>query len=239
MRKLSEMIEQVKVYVRAAENLTWTQNDYDNALREAARRMWRHIAQSEGASVLRAFSDDITVPEDGVITLPADCLRVEKVEIKGLWHTNKQTYVAIPYDVPDLERPFPFFPPAVGRKCAPRWTNDVREGQIRLLSVRPSATVRIVYYQEPVFPFTDDGTFRRPDAFSESAMIEEMYPNIPELCDAACEHFAAALMSGEELRDNLPIGYHGQQYSAILNTIYKGRMAMPQRRYVRHVGGLH
>ena len=102
MRKLSEMIEQVKVYVRAAENLTWTQNDYDNALREAARRMWRHIAQSEGASALRTFSDDITVPEDGVITLPADCLRVEKVEIKGLWHTNKQTYVAIPYDVPDL-----------------------------------------------------------------------------------------------------------------------------------------
>lgn len=233
MRTLAEMIEQLKVHVRAAENLTWSTNDYDKALQEAARRMWRHIAQSPGAAVLRAFSADIAVPDGGVVSLPSDCLHVEKVEAKGLWHNGSDVYVAIPYDVPDWARPYPtrYYPPCPSR-CHPRWTNDVQEGQIRLMGVRTGSYVRIVYYQEPVFPFEPTGTFRNPDGEATAT-----YPNIPELCDSACEHFAAALMSGEELRDEAPIGYHGQQYSALLSTIYKGRAAVPQRRYVRHVSG--
>ena len=39
------------------------------------------------------------------------------------------------------------------------------------------------------------------------------------------------------IHDEAPIGYHGQQYSALLSTIFKGRAAVPQRRYVRHVSG--
>lgn len=221
MRKLSEMIDQVKTYVRAAENLTWTANDYDKALREAARRMWRHIAGKPGGEVLRAFGTQQTAPADGVAVLPDDCLLLEEVQLK-----DQLGWRPIPYAVPERGM--------AGWMAPECWTNDVEERKFRLVNVRAGASFRVRYLQEPVFPFDDDGTFRRPDAGDT-----DTYPNIPEMCDAACEHFAAALMSGEELRDDAPIGYHGQQYSAMLAMIAKSRSAMPARRYVRHVGGLH
>ena len=220
MRTLSEMIEQVKIYVRAAENLTWSANDYDKALREAARRMWRHIAGKPGREVLRAFGDQQEAPADGIATLPDDCLSVEEVQVR-----DRLGWRPIPYAAPVR---------CIGGWMAPEcWTNDVEERKIRLVNVRPGTEIRFRYLQEPVFPFDEGGTFRRPDAGDA-----DTYPNIPEMCDSACEHFAAALMSGEELRDDAPIGYHGQQYSAMLAMVAKSRAAMPARRYVRRVGGI-
>jgi hypothetical protein len=223
------MITQLRTYVRAAENLTWTTDDFEDALAEAARRMWRHIARSpSGSPVLRAYSDDTSAPGDGIVDLPADCIALESVDVLGI--RAPTVYTPIPYAPPNDRAavpPFasPFTPPA--------WTDDTRDGQIRLLHVRPGQSVRVMYLQEPVFPFEDAGTFRRPDAGTEDS-----YPNIPELCDAACEHFAAALMSGEELRDDAPIGYHGQQYSSLLSMIARGRRAAPPRLYVRHVSAI-
>ena len=226
MRTLAEMIAQLRTYVRAAENLTWSTDDYDMALREAARRMWRHIANSAvGFPVLRAFTAWSTAPADGVVDLPEDCISLEWVDVR---RSAAVPGGPIPYAPPnDRIRPAA---PAVF--STPAWTDDIRDGRIRLMAVRPGAEFRLAYLQEPVFPFEDAGTFRRPDAGTEDA-----YPNIPELCDAACEHFAAALMSGEELRDEAPIGYHGQQYSALLSMIFRSRRAKPARRYVRHAGG--
>lgn len=226
MRTLAEMIERVKTHVRAAENLTWADADYESALVEAARRMWRHIAKNPGGSVLRAFSENKTVPEGGVMELPADCLSLETVELFGCW--IRDDFISIPFSPPDdkLHGPLRSF------MTAPAWTNDQPDGQIRVMGVKSGATVRFTYLQEPIFPSSNDGTFRRPDGGET-----DIYPNLPEMCDSACEHFAAALMSGEELRDDAPIGYHGQQYSSLLNMISKSRRAMPARRYVRHVGG--
>ena len=226
MRTLSEMIERVKTHVRAAENLTWANADYESALVEAARRMWRHIAKNPGGSVLRAFSENMTVPDGGVLELPADCLSLETVDYLGLMTRN--VFTPIPYAPPDDRIRGPFRP-----FCSmPAWTNDQPDGRIRVMGVKPGATVRFVYLQEPIFPSVGEGTFRRPDGGET-----DIYPNLPEMCDSACEHFAAALMSGEELRDDAPIGYHGQQYTSMLNMISKSRRAMPSRRYVRHVGG--
>jgi hypothetical protein len=209
------MIGQVKTYVRAAENLTWSANDYDKALREAARRMWRHIARNPGGEVLRAFGATQTAPADGVVVLPDDCLSLEEVQVPlgGAWRP-------VPHAIPS-HGPF-------GLPVPECWTDDVEERKIRLVSVRAGTGFRFRYLQEPVFPFEDAGTFRSPDGAATAT-----YPNIPELCDSACEHYAAALMSGEELRDEAPIGYHGQQYSAMLAMIAKSRAGRPVRKYIR------
>ena len=78
MRMLTQMIERVKIHVRGAENLTWKKSDYENALAEAARRMWRHFLETPGKRCLRAFAT-LTRDDNGYVTLPADCLRVERV----------------------------------------------------------------------------------------------------------------------------------------------------------------
>ncbi len=226
MRTLTQMVKRLKIHLRAAENLTWKETDFVDGLEEAARRMWRHILDSPARRCLRAFASSV-LPANGVVELPEDCMRVERVEMKcpgpdDLWHELKYL-LPTELDEHAPRWPWHFFPHgAIG------WGDTGTEGTIQILGVHPGATIRVVYYQEPVFPFEDGGTFRRPDAGSS-----DTYPGIPELADAACEHFAAALMSGEEISDQNPIGYHGQQYTAMLNAIAKSTAIRPSRSYVR------
>ena len=229
MRNLSEMIEQVKAHVRASENLTWAASDYENKLAEAARIMWRQIADGNARVVLRHTSPSVALPASGVIAIPDDCLRIEEVML----HIPNSPFgcgkVRLEYYEPDW--PYEHLPfVVVGPRGRIGWTEGEERGKIRVFGARQGDTVSIQYSQEPVFPFDDSGTFRNPDA-GETAT----YPNLPELADSACEHLAAALLLGEEVRDNTPIGYHGQQYSSYMSMIYRDLPVRPVRRYVKHV----
>lgn len=229
MRNLSEMIEQVKAHVRASENLTWAASDYENKLAEAARIMWRQIADGNARVVLRHTSPSVALPADGVIAIPDDCLRIEEVFLIIPNAPAGCEKVNLAYFQPDwMDAHLPFV--VVGPCGRIGWTDGDERGKIRVCGVRTGDSVVFVYSQEPVFPFENNGTFRNPDA-GETAT----YPNLPELADSACEHLAAALLLGEEVRDNTPIGYHGQQYSSFMSMIYRDLPVRPVRRYVKHV----
>ncbi|MBQ6471206.1 MAG: hypothetical protein IJJ33_04420 [Victivallales bacterium] len=215
------MIERLKIHLRAAENLTWRTSDFEATLEEAARRMWRHIAASPAARCLRSFAQS-SLGAEMAVEIPSDCLRVERVEARK---DSGRPWIELAYALPgDLEENSPWGL----RRLHAAWTDDQAERTIRVIGLAAGAAIRIQYIQEPVFPFEDDGTFRRPDAGSS-----DTYPGIPELCDSACEHLAAALMSGEELSDGDPISYHGQQYTALLRNIAGAPSVRPSRSYVR------
>lgn len=224
MRTLSQMIERVKIHVRGAENLTWKKSDYENALAEAARRMWRHFLETPGKRCLRAFAT-LTRDADGYVTLPADCLRVERVQF-----VKDGRYIDLHYALPD-KCVMPHVGPFFAGGCRLCWTDDGVEGTVKILNVPADLSMRVVYFQEPVFPFVDAGTFRAPDGGST-----DTYPGIPELADSACEHFAAALLLGEETSDQQPLNYHGNQYSALLKTMTGAAEVKPSRTYVRRAG---
>ena len=224
MRSLAQMIDVVKIHVRGAENLTWKKSDYENALAEAARRMWRHFLETPGKRCLRAFAT-LTRDANGYVTLPADCLRVERMQVV----TERGDYVDLKYVLPDSCE-------NVGLGCLPCgcrlcWTDDGKEGTARIMGVRDGLSIRVVYFQEPVFPFVDDGTLKAPDG-----QATETYPGLPELADSACEHLAAALLLGEETSDATPMNYHGNQYSALMRTIANAMEVKPSRSYVRRTG---
>ena len=225
MRTLSQMIDKVKVHVRGAENLTWKPSDYENALAEAARRMWRHFLATPGKRCLRAFAE-LTRDAEGRVTLPSDCLRVERMQAV----TDNGRCIDLTYAMPG-KVPFPCVGPFWVGGCRLCWTDDGMEGTARIVGVRPGLSVRCVYFQEPVFPFVDNGTLRAPDGQSP-----DTYPGLPELADSAVEHFAAALLLGEETSDPTPMNYHGNQYSALLKTMTNAMDVKPSRTYVRHVG---
>ncbi|MBQ7649694.1 MAG: hypothetical protein IJS15_01980 [Victivallales bacterium] len=224
MRTLLQMIERVKTHVRGAENLTWKKSDYENALAEAARRMWRHFLETPGKRCLRAFAT-LTRDANGYVTLPDDCLRVERVQF-----VKAGRYIDLHYALPD-KCALPCVGPFFANGCRLCWTDDGVEGTVRILNVPTDLSIRVVYFQEPVFPFVDNGTFRAPDGGAT-----ETYPGIPELADSACEHFAAALLLGEETSDPQPMNYHGNQYSALLKTMTGAADVKPSRTYVRRAG---
>lgn len=225
MRTLEQMIDRVKVHVRGGENLTWKRSDYEAALAEAARRMWRHFLETPGKRCLRAFAG-LVRDANGFVTLPEDCLRVERVQ--GV--TEGGIAFDLEYALPPKMPPFPFAHHHLGCGCRPCWTDDGLEGTVRIVGLKPGLAVRLVYFQEPVFPFVSSGTLRAPDGESP-----DTYPGVPELADSACEHFAAALLLGEETSDPTPMNYHGNQYSALLKTMAGAPEAKPSRAYVRHV----
>lgn len=228
MRKLSEMIEQVKVHVRAAENLTWANSDYELKLQEAARIMWRQIADNNARVVLRSFSAATAIGEHGLVAIPDDCLRIEEVFLVFQNAPAGCNRIKLCYFEPDLDNAhLPWYTSVCPWPHG--WTDDDVSGKIRIVGFKPGDTVMFQYSREPVFPFENNGTFRNPDA-GETAT----YPNLPELADSACEHLAAALLLGEEVRDNTPIGYHGQQYSSYMSMIYRDIPVRPVRRYVKH-----
>lgn len=227
MRTLSEMVARVKVYVRAAENLTWSETDYVNALEDAANMMWRQLAETAGSRCLRAFHQ-VTLLSDCLVAIPEDCLHVERVQFVN----QNDVTVDLPYVMPASAETDVSWPHSSVPWRTAGWTDDQAERVIRVFGVPVGRTVKLVYVQEPVFPFENDGTFRAPDGEAT-----ETYPAVPELSDSACEHFAAALLCSEELSDTVPIGYHGQQYSALLKMMQKAMAVNPSRKYVRRVGG--
>ena len=221
MRTLAKMIETVKIHVRGAENLTWKPADYENALAEAARRMWRHLLDTPAKRCLRAF-DVLSMDENGFVALPSDCLRVERVEAVNAQDGRR---FELRYELPDkLMRMSPFF------GLLPCWTDDGVERTIHIMGAY-GFSIRVEYFQEPVFPFVPSGTLRAPDGAAT-----DTYPGIPELADSACEHFAAALLLGEETSDDKPLSYHGNQYSALMRTMINSMAVKPSRTYVRHAG---
>lgn len=222
MRTLSEMIARVKVHVRGAENLTWKPADYENALAEAARRMWRHFLDTPGRRCLRAFAS-LTRDSLGYVTLPADCLRVERMQSV----VNGGGTFDLKYAEPGRMM-YPLLDQwAIGPMGC--WTDDGAEGTAHILGVGKDLGIRVVYFQEPVFPFVSTGTLRAPDGAST-----DTYPGLPELADSAVEHFAAALLLGEETSDTVPLNYHGNQYAALLKTMVDAVHVKPSRSYVRH-----
>lgn len=227
MRTLSEMIEKVKVHVRAAENLTWSATDYEDALEEAARLMWRQLAETPGKRCLRAFYE-VILPDDDLISIPDDCIHIERVQFINQYGITMDLPYVMPYSV-DLES---LQWASTSSSQTAGWSDDQLERIIRVFGVPDGRTVRLVYTQMPVFPFEDSGTFRSPDAGDTAT-----YPALPDLADAACEHFAAALLCAEELSDTVPVGYHGQQYSALMKMMRRGMAVTPSRTYVRHTSG--
>jgi hypothetical protein len=225
MRTLAQMIERVKIHVRGSENLTWKTGDYENALGEAARRMWRHFLDTPGKRCLRAFAT-LSRDADGYVTLPDDCLRVERVQVVNYNGKCLDLHYALPDGCA-----YGFYGPVFADRRLACWTDDGVEGTVRILNVPADLSIRVEYFQEPVFPFVDAGTFRAPDG-SETPT----YPGIPELADSACEHFAAALLLGEETSDATPLNYHGNQYSALLKTMTGAMEVKPSRTYVRRAG---
>lgn len=231
MHNLSTMIAEVKKHVRAAENLTWTDDDCESALVDAARIMWRHVASSDGRRCLRTFSVASPLPAGGVMHLPSDCLRLEEVihEFPGVAGVNVRRPIKYArLDSRETEVPWgravPWFE-------SPAWSDDMLEGEIRIAGLRPGDGIVFQYIQEPVFPFAASGTLRNPGNSSEG----DAYRSIPDLCDMAVEYLAAALMLGEEVKDEAPIGYNGQQYSSLLAMVFKAPQVMPSRRYVNRV----
>lgn len=220
MRTLSQMVAMLKVHVRAAENLTWKAADYENALEEAARRMWRNIAETPAARCLRAFHD-VALADDCIVHLPEDCLRIEEVKFQN----RCGVYVQLTYQLDNAPR-LPFC------HCRPGWTDDGEERTIRIMEIRPGTAIRVVYFREPVFPFVDEGTLRNPDGAATAT-----YPGIPEMADSACEHLAAALLLGEETSDGTPMSYHGTQYNSMLSMMSRAAAVRPSRCYVKRAGG--
>lgn len=228
MRTLQQMVERVKVHVRGAENLTWHTADYENVLEEAARLMWRHLSLGAGSKTLRYMSQRAPVPSDGIVAVPSDCLTLESVDV---WQPGHAAPMRLKYMKPTGEDG------CWAMECLHSvedlgWTDDLPERQIRLVGCKPDWIYALRYLRMPVFPFEESGTLRDPSGEG----VDE-YPSLPDLSDAALEHLAAALLCGEELRDNLPIGYHGQQYSSYLSIMSDSVVSRQPRRYVRKVSG--
>lgn len=233
MHTLTQMIDEVRKHVRAAENLTWSSDDYETALVDAARIMWRHVAYGEGRRCLRTYSESAQLPAGGVMQLPSDCLRLEEVfhvfpGVDGQNVRHALKYARIDYRNAQIPwaRIVPWFHDQL-------WTDDGLEGEVRVAGLRAGSHIVFQYIQEPVFPFAATGTLRNPGASEDG----DAYRTIPELCDVALEYLAAAQMLGEEVKDEAPIGYNGQQYSSLLAMIFRAPVVKPARRYVNRVSG--
>jgi len=241
MRTLAEMIGRVRRYVDDVQELQWTDAQLEEYLVDAAKEMWETILHdSDGRRTLRTYSSAASfVASTETIELPADCAALDRVECRD---DSDERWYALSYR--DPQESICWGPRSGNAHLSGRyptgrlslwWYDDVPEGYVRIWPVEstpPTGTYRFRYFQAPLFPTEDAGTFADPDADGEAEY------DLPGRVDEAAEYLAAAKVGLEEYQNGFPVGTHGVQYARVMQAMI-GRGASvtkPRARYIRRAG---
>lgn len=189
------------------------------------------LADPRGHRVLRRVSSStLLVADQEAYDLPADCARLERVQLlrslEDEWETLQRRRSSIEASV---LRGTEVLLAETGAASATgpwgtQWTDeDCEDGAIRLYPVPATVAgeaLRFVYLAAPAFP----------------ADAQDGFTKLPPGFDKAVVYLATALAASEELRDGRPIGAFGNLYRAKIGELLAGRgqgLAAGGARYIR------
>jgi len=241
MRTKAQMIARAQRHVRdtAGQDLgdtTLVVNELQDAFRVLCNDL---IVRRSGRRCLRKYSSaTVLVASQEEYELPADCMLLDRVEVRYRDDDERWTVLGRrePPETGVRSGSSSLFA-ATGavRGTGLYWWDDTDEGDIRIwpyLASIDEEKYRFRYFHRPTFPSDDDGDFNDP---AHSGTDTD---KVPDRFDEACEFFAAAMLSTEELEDGKPIGAFGRLYASTRDAIAGAAgsgYTKPVRRTVRAV----